>query len=165
MIEGMAINPRLALYAGLGLFVVVLAYLIATSLTRRSAPVFAPSAVGVALADGGGGRLTVEARDQNRWRYVDLDHGLIFPAGDSIGWDVAIRRFHVRLAAPPHDLGKWYRYGMLSHLLEPAGRPYDILTTEGRQGTLEVLSYYCPGLEAGCLTLQYRLEPAAAPGP
>jgi hypothetical protein len=160
---GLRVNARLMLFAGLGVFVVVLAYLVAASLTRRTAPVFTPSPIGVARNPSGADTLTVEARDQHQWRHIDLDRGIIMPAGDSSGWDLAIRRFHIRVATPPGDLGKWYRYGMLSHLLEPSGEVYQVSTSLGRQATVEVLSYYCPGLEAGCLTLQYRFEPS--PGP
>jgi hypothetical protein len=152
------------LFSGLGLFVLVLAYLIVASLTRRTAPVFEPSPVARALGSGEGvDTLTVEARDQERWQYVDLDRGFIAPPGDSSGWDLAIRRFHIRLAAPARDLGKWYRYGMLSHLLESTGEVYPVVTGGGRSGQLEVLSYYCPGLEAGCVTLRYQLEPGTSP--
>lgn len=159
-------SARVFLFAGFALFVAVLAYLIAASLTRRTAPVFAPSPVGAVLGAGEGiDTLTVEARDQDRWRYVDLDRGFIAPPGDSSGWDLAIRRFHIRLAQPSRDLGKWYRYGMLSHLLEPTGEVYPVATGEGRTGQIEVLSYYCTGLEAGCVTLRYQLGPASSPAP
>lgn len=155
-------GARIALYAALGLFVLVLAYLIGASLTRRAAPVFTASPVGSVVADGvGQDTLTVAARDQNLWRYVDLDRRLIAPPEDSTGWDLAIRRFHIRTARPPGDLGKWYRYGMLSHLLEPDGQVYPVTTDLGRAVRLEVLSYYCPGLEAGCVTLRYQVEPGA----
>ena len=157
-------TARVFLFAGLALFVAVLAYIIAASLTRRTAQVFAPSPVGTALGTPGAlDTLTVEARDQERWSYVDLDRGFIAPPGDSSGWDLAIRRFHIRLAEPSRDLGKWYRYGMLSHLLEPTGEVYPVVTGEGRTGRIEVLSYYCTGLEAGCVTLRYQLEPASSP--
>lgn len=157
-------TARVFLFAGLALFVAVLAYLIAASLTRRTAPAFVPSPVGIALSiPGQPDTLTVQARDQDRWRYVDLDRGFIAPPGDSSGWDLAIRRFHIRLAPPSGDLGKWYRYGMLSHLLEPTGEVYPVVTGEGRTGHIEILSYYCTGLEAGCVTLRYQLEPASPP--
>ena len=54
-----------------------------------------------------------------------------------------------------HPLGRWYRYSMFSHLLEPNEHLYLIRTDEGRVVKLEVLSYYCPGLTAGCLTFRY----------
>ncbi|HEX9892888.1 MAG TPA: HmuY family protein [Gemmatimonadales bacterium] len=159
-------GARIVLFSGLGLFVALLGYLIAASLTRRAAPVFTPSPAGVPLGDGTGlDTVTVQAQDQNLWRYVDLDQGIISPPGDSTGWDLAIRRFHVRVASPPGDLGKWYHYGMLSHLLESADETYVVATGIGRTALVEILSYYCPGLEAGCLTLRYRLEPAAPPVP
>ena len=50
---------------------------------------------------------------------------------------------------------RWYSYVMLSHLLVPKGHLYVVRTREGRFAKLELLSYYCPGLHAGCLTFRY----------
>lgn len=41
---------------------------------------------------------TIDARDPDRWRYFAFARGpLVLP--DTAGWDLAFRRFHVRLAA------------------------------------------------------------------
>jgi hypothetical protein len=129
----------------------------------------------------------VDARDPDAWRYLDLDRGVALTPGDSAGWDLAFRRFRIRSSSPARtvrpagfgtavfespssaetsatsELGKWYRYGMLSHLLEPTGRVHLIRTDQGRRVLAEVLSYYCTGLEAGCLTLRVLREAGGPP--
>ena len=56
-------------------------------------------------------------------------------------------------------LRRWYRYGFFSHLLTPAGNVYAIRTADLRYAKLEILSYYCPGPVAGCLTFRYVYQP------
>lgn len=129
--------------------------------------------------------LTVDASESGQWRFVDLDRGRVLAPPDTAGWDLAFRRFHVlasgaiadagaiqfdRLARPPDSgyitntldtdstntaIHRWYSYSMLSHLLVPRGRLYVVRTSEGRFAKLELISYYCPGLRAGCLTFRY----------
>ena len=53
------------------------------------------------------------------------------------------------------ELDGWYRYGFFSHLLEPADAVFAIRTADGRYARLEIVGYYCPGAEPGCLTLRY----------
>lgn len=181
-------RPPLLLLAGFGGFVVVIGYLLASSLTRRSVPTFVPrEAASHPRARGGGGpdTLTVDASNGGRWRLVDLDRGAVLSAEDTTGWDVALRRYQVvpsraiadvgpisfdRLAGRPASgyipsafgadttnaaIRRWYSYSMLSHLLVPNGHVYVVKTSEGRFAKLELISYYCPGLKAGCLTLRY----------
>ena len=50
-------------------------------------------------------------------------------------------------------LKTWYRYSMVTHLLETRGDRYRVKMRDGTVRTLAVLSYYCPGLVAGCLTI------------
>lgn len=130
--------------------------------------------------------LTVDASDSDRWRFVDLDQGRAVSPPDTAGWDLAIRRFHViaaeaiadvgagafpTLAEPPASgyaanirgsdttnpaIRHWYSYRFLSHLLVPNGHDYVVKTREGRFAKLELISYYCPGLRAGCLTFRYQ---------
>lgn len=175
-VSGAAQRLPLALLLTCAVFLAVLLYLLASSLSRRSAPTFAPSRTGEVLGDPGAGvTVTVEARDESLWRYLDLDAATLLDR-DSTGWDLAIRRFRIRAAGPVErlavgpsaasgpsqgaaaDFGKWYRYGMLSHLLEPSGDRYEVRTDRGASATIEILSYYCEGLEAGCLTLRYRVH-------
>lgn len=56
-------------------------------------------------------------------------------------------------------LDDWYAYSFLSHLLEPKkNSTYLLRTAEGNYARFRVLSYYCPGPEPGCLTLEYVLN-------
>jgi hypothetical protein len=43
----------------------------------------------------------------------------------------------------------------VSHLLQSKRHTYVARTPEGRFAKLAILSYYCPGLSAGCFTLRY----------
>ena len=129
--------------------------------------------------------LTVDAGDEQRWRFVDLDRGAVVDPPDTAGWDLAFRRFRVipsggirnlgpisfdALAEAPesgyvasrfaHDTTNavtdhWYRYGYLSHLLSPTGDVYALRTRKGRYAKLQILGYYCPGSMPGCITLRY----------
>ena len=175
------------LFGGFGVFLLLLGYLLASSLTRRTSATFAPREAVTTRRTAGQGpdTLTVDARDSEHWRFVDLERGRTLAPPDTAGWDIAIRRFHViasgaiadagaiafdSLARPPESgymtnstgsdsinpgIRRWYSYGMLSHLLVPKGHLYVVRTSEGRFARLELISYYCPGLEAGCLTFRY----------
>jgi hypothetical protein len=50
---------------------------------------------------------------------------------------------------------EWYDYSFLSHLLTPRPRVYAIRTADGRKAKLELLGYYCPGAQPGCVTFRY----------
>ncbi len=52
----------------------------------------------------------------------------------------------------------WYEYGFFSHLLEPRDATYVLRTAEGHYVKLRILSYYCPGPEPGCLTIEYAYQ-------
>lgn len=55
-------------------------------------------------------------------------------------------------------LDDWYDYSFFSHLLEPApDMAFAVRTAERNLARLRVLSYYCPGPEPGCMTLEYVL--------
>jgi len=110
---------------------------------------------------------TLDVRDGSRWHYYDLDRGAVLMPPDSMGWDVAARRFQLRIpvasarpASPSADqsghLPRWYRYDFLAHLLRPTDRAYQLRTDGGLDVVLEILGYYCPGPTAGCLTITYR---------
>jgi hypothetical protein len=64
-----------------------------------------------------------------------------------------------QLGAAPADtggaIGRWYRYSLLTHLLESKRHVYVVRAARGDRFKLQVLSYYCPGLTAGCVTLRY----------
>ena len=122
--------------------------------------------------------VTLDVRDAALWHYLDLDRGALLVPPDTQGWDVAARRFQLRIPTPrlpsgdegspaignrqsaiarTGDLPRWYRYDFLAHLLRPAGQAYALRTDLGTGVTLEVLGYYCPGPTAGCLTFRYAL--------
>jgi hypothetical protein len=169
------------------LFLTAIAYIVASSLTRRSQPVYEPSPIaprpippGSTVVD----TLTIDARHETTWRFVDFDRRSEVVPPDTVGWDLAFRRFHIIAADAVLDLGpaefratppdsgyvsnriagdttnsaiaRWYDYGFMSHLLEPNGHIYAARTPEGRYGLFEILSYYCPGLAAGCVTVRFR---------
>lgn len=116
-----------------------------------------------ALTDGNGGgtawRVTLDARDPDRWIRFDLDEGSV--VGTEGPWDLAFRRHEVRARreAVERELESWYRYDFLSHLLTPRDRTFRVpADRSGRTAELRFLSYYCPGPTAGCVTFRYELS-------
>ena len=178
-------SAPLPLLVGFALFLAALVWLIAASLTRRDAPVFALSApVRTRAPDWTqhGDTLTLDATDGERWRYASLTEGRTLD--DSAGWEIAVRRHNITVAGALADLGdiqferarlpasamfvsssagessneaikRWYSYSFVTHLLHTRGHVYVLRTRDGRLLKLQVLGYYCPGLTAGCLTLRY----------
>lgn len=172
-----------------GLFLAAIGYLVAASLTRRSAPVYSISPrerVRPARWETVGDTLTIDATDGDHWQYVSLARGQVLTPPDTSGWDIAVQRY--RMITPPYgaiaDLGgvpferaplagaasfvpttfakqpanaaieHWYRYNLLTHLLEPNGHLFAVRTAS-TTWKLAVVSYYCPKLVAGCLTIRY----------
>ena len=172
-----------------GLFLAAIAYLVAASLTRRTAPVYSISPrerERAAHWQTLGDTLTIDATDGDRWQYVSLARGQVLTPPDTNGWEIAVQRY--RMITPPGgaiaDLGRvtfeeassmplaffvpttfakqpsnaaighWYRYNLLTHLLEPNGHLF-VVRTPGATWKLAVVSYYCPKLVAGCLTIRY----------
>ena len=171
------------------LFLAAIAYLVAASLTRRSAPVYSISPrerARPANWESVGDTLTIDATDGDRWQYVSLARGRVLTPPDTSGWEIAVQRY--RVITPPGgavaDLGRvafeqgpstppavfvpttfarqpsnsaidhWYRYNLLTHLLEPNGHLF-VVRSAGETWKLAVVSYYCPKLVAGCLTIRY----------
>lgn len=186
-----AITTRAAplpLFVVFGLFVAAIVYLVASSLTRRTAPVYTISPrerVRAANWESAGDTLTVDATDGDHWQYVSLERGQVLTPPDTNGWDIAVQRY--RMTTPPGaeiaDLGRvpfelqpsarpalstttfpptvpnsaidhWYRYNLLTHLLEPNGHLF-VLRSASAAWKLAVVSYYCPKLVAGCMTIRY----------
>ena len=77
--------------------------LVGLSIRRPELPVFAPSPILAAgesadsLEPGEARTLTVDSSDPERWRYVDLARGTVVEAPGPTGWDLAFRRFEVRV--------------------------------------------------------------------
>jgi len=57
----------------------------------------------------------------------------------------------------------WYRYGFFSHVLTPKPNVWAVRTTDGRYAKLEMLSYYCPGSQPGCVTFRYVYQGNGTP--
>jgi hypothetical protein len=52
-------------------------------------------------------------------------------------------------------LARWYSYGYFSHVLSPRRRVWAVRTADGRYAKLELVSYYCPRAQPGCVTFRY----------
>ncbi|MFN2399963.1 MAG: HmuY family protein [Gemmatimonadaceae bacterium] len=138
--------------------------------------------------------VTVDASDARAWRYFDFKRASVVFPPDTSGWDLAIRRYNIISSGEIADVGRvtferviwapesgyhstemaqdtanvairrWYRYGMLTHLLESAGNVYVVRSRErpARYVKIQVMSYYCPGPNAGCVTFRYAGIPGGA---
>ena len=181
----------LPLVAGFAVFVVAIAGLVAASVARPAVATFAPSAPRAAHRPGAVDTVTLDARDGSRWTFFDLAAGRALVPPDTAGWDLAVRRYHVIIADAAANVGaadfdaiaaapdsgfvrtvaardtsnaaieRWYRYGMLTHLLTPRGDVHIVRGRDGSFAKLEMLSYYCPGVQPGCLTFRWQRIPAA----
>jgi hypothetical protein len=184
----------LPLVAGFVLFVGAIAALVGASIARPAVPTFAPSTGRAAHRAGEVDTVTLDARDESRWIFFDLAEGRTLVPPDTAGWDLAVRRFHVvaadaaanagavdfdALATAPDSgwtpttmagdttnaaLARWYRYGMLTHLLTPRGDVHVVRGRDGSHAKVQMLSYYCPGVEPGCVTFRW-LHPMPARAP
>jgi hypothetical protein len=52
----------------------------------------------------------------------------------------------------------WYQYGFFSHVLTPKPHVWAVRTADARYAKLEIVSYYCPGAQPGCLTFRYVFQ-------
>lgn len=87
---------------GIGALVVAAVVLVALSVRRPELPVYAPSPILAAGAadstpPGTTRLLTIDASDPERWRHVDLARGTLVENPGARGWDLAFRRFEVRV--------------------------------------------------------------------
>lgn len=173
------------------MFLTVIVYVLASSLARPVVRTFEPSPPRPPVPSSDSVRtdtLTVDATDENEWRYLDLDRRALVALSDTAGWDLAFRRHSLITSGGALDLGaavayddvvrapsgpytatvaghdtanavlqRWYRYRLLTHLLEPNAHVYAIRTRDGRYAKLEILSYYCPGPRGGCPTVRYTI--------
>ena len=60
-----------------------------------------------------------------------------------------------RLHAFNPVLEKWYNYSYLANVLAPKPAVYVIRTQDGKYAKMRLLSYYCTGNVAGCMTFEY----------
>ena len=174
--------PR-PLIAVLVAFIGAMLYLIAASLVPRDVPTFLPS---LATTEGSIDTVTFDARDAEQWLYFSLSRREPLATPDTSGWELAVRRYHLVVPGAAADLGpadlesvgpvpdsafvvadgrsdaghpalrRWYRYGMMTHLLESKEHVYVARLADGSHAAFQVLSYYCPGPTPGCVTVRYR---------
>jgi len=189
--RGIATAP-IVLISAFVLFVIVIGFLVVSSMAPREALEFEPTPsqpVDSTLTSVVYDTVTMDAHDEVAWLFFDFDRASPVVPPDTVGWDLAFRRFTIVPAAAVADLGisafdavteapvdgyvestfgrdtlntaidRWYSYSMISHLLEPNGHVYVVRTAESRYAKLELLSYYCPGVVAGCPTFRYVFQP------
>ena len=194
--RGVATAP-IVLISGFVLFVIVIGFLLVLSMTPREALEFPPTPprpMDTTLTSIVYDTVTIDAHDEVAWHFFDFDRASpVFPP-DTVGWDLAFRRFTIVPAGGVVDLGvtafeataeapangyvestfgrdtlnteidRWYTYSVVSHLLKPNGHVYVVRTAESRYAKLELLSYYCPGVVAGCPTFRYVFQPTGERG-
>lgn len=186
-------RAKIVLGATFTVFVALIAVLVVSSLARPAVHAFAPRSLArPPSAAAAVETVTVDARDARAWRYLELDGGTREATAND-GWDIAVRRYDIIAADAAADVGqvafanvsgapsigwtptvrksdttnaalqRWYQYSFLSHVLESAGRVYVVRTSGGAYIKMQVLSYYCPGPIAGCMTMRIaRLGGGAA---
>jgi hypothetical protein len=176
------------LYLGFVVFLVVIGYLVASSVGRRDVATFGPSSLSRTRAPAWartGDTITIDASDDTRWRLLSFASGRLLGSGDTSDWTIGVARYRVMVNGDAADAGQvafdslrasprwafvgaespsdstnaalrhWYRYNFLTHLLEPNGHVYVLRSRSGELWKLQVVSYYCPGPEAGCMTIRY----------
>jgi hypothetical protein len=75
------------------------------------------------------------------------------------GW---VESSGVRVDSTNTAIRKWYAYGFTSHLLSPRPHVWALRTADGRYVKFEILGYYCPGAQPGCLTIRYVYQGSGA---
>lgn len=93
---------------GIGFLIVLVLALVVLSLRRPEVPEFAPTAAadsGAAPLGPGEHLLTIDASDPEAWRYAELARGTV-AADPTAAWDLAFRRFEVRLNGGPGYRGQ-----------------------------------------------------------
>lgn len=88
-----------------------------------------------------------------RLEETDFDAVLELPGAAYV--ETAVRRDSVNAA-----IERWYAYGWTSHLLTPHPAVYAVRTADGRYAKVQLLGYYCPGAQPGCLTFRYVYQGA-----
>lgn len=162
----------------------------APTFRKTEVDTFTPRVVGIAVpltSPGAVDTVTVDAGSDRRWRFFDIERGLVSDPPDTAGWDLAFQRFRVIPHEDIANLGpvafddvraapetgyaltkwgrdttnaataKWYSYSYVSHLLVPKPDVYVVRTGPGRYAKLQLVGYYCPGTTPGCVTFRYAL--------
>jgi hypothetical protein len=141
----------------------------------------APIETGRALV--GPVRYTLDAREAEAWRQFSFRLGSAVESGGDLAFkryaivagvgagvlDLGEVRFEDVTSVPadgyqanegaaePRNpaIASWYRYGFFTHVLTPRPRVWAVRTADGRYAKLELLGYYCPGPQPGCVTFRY----------
>ena len=141
------------------LFAAAMIYLLVVALVPKRVSTFALGDSVPVLPPAGLDTVTLDARDPARWVHFAFTRGVLAPP-DTARWDLKVQRFQVIASgmadSAAHEIGRWYRYSLFSHLLLPNPGAFVIRSPDGRLTRLEFLSYYCPGPEAGCLTFRFE---------
>ncbi len=61
------------------------------------------------------------------------------------------------------EMDHWYNYSWINHLLTSKPNIFAVRTADSRYAFLEILSYYCAGAQAGCLTFRYFYQGDGSP--
>jgi hypothetical protein len=114
----------------------------------------------------------------NAWDLGVRRHRLIVNGGDGLDGGAGVMRLEVPFeevreapaegytgsrVTPGGDtiqavLDDWYSYDFFSHLLKPDPVTFVLQTADGSYAKLRILSYYCPGPEPGCFTIEYAYQ-------
>ena len=98
-------RPPLPLLLGFAAFLAVIGFLIAASLMKPNVGEFPPTPPGaVPTREPGADTVTMDATDEDRWRFFSFTRGVISPP-DTAGWDLGFRRYHVIASGAAADLG------------------------------------------------------------
>ncbi len=105
--RGIAAAPIL-LFTGFGLFVIVIGFVVVSSIMPREASVFEPTPIGptpapvqTLLHD----TVTIDSQEQTAWHFFDFDRASILLPRDTAGWVLSIRRCAVLAADEVADMG------------------------------------------------------------
>ena len=88
-------------------------------------------------------------------RLEETDFDAVFELPGAAYVETAARRDSVNAA-----IERWYAYGWTSHLLTPHPAVYAVRTADGRYAKVQLMGYYCPGAQPGCLTFRYVYQGA-----
>ena len=94
--------------------------------------------------DGQGAVLTLQERD----------FAAVSRVPEDVGFQADVHPKN-RLHAFNPALEKWYNYSYLANVLAPKPEVYIIRTQDGKYAKMRMLSYYCTGSVAGCMTFEY----------
>ena len=96
------------LLIGAAAFLIVIVYLVASSMIREAVPTFAPSPSPAATSSSDRyvvDTATIDASDGTRWHFFDLARGSVVQPPDTAGWDLAFQRFRIIASGAVADLG------------------------------------------------------------